>query len=458
MTPETAFLNAIHADPGDRMTYAVFADWLEEHGDPRAELVRALLDLRGLRDAVLGERICAAEQLYAGPAGKRLRRLGEVGDVSPDPRGLLRLHLRALPRDPAAFRDVWDWVTEVVVSRQNVLRQVPELLERLPLLSRLTLRPAPGQLAAWTQEAGRVRCRPVAVRVELEADPRALSHLDDLVSVLFGGLRELSLRRCQLGDSARMVQLLTQSGLKDLRRLELDYNRIAGYTLRALVRSLAMDRLEVLSLNGNSIGDEGLGALLGTTSLPALAELHLDGTWLTLGGLGTWLRSRCAPPADRPFHYRSVPFDFGWTVPPEGPAVVVAWHDRSPWGAGNVENLPFPAWTDALTFRRERPWERGDLARILVQPQLSRLRRLCLCGGLSVSLLEVLAWILRYSSIEILELTDDGLTEDVLRPLVVALLPRYPTLRLRSRQLGPESPVVAALRERFPRVEVGNEP
>src|SRR5690349_9754543 len=35
-----AFLTAIAEDPADPAPRLVFADWLEEHGDPRADLVR----------------------------------------------------------------------------------------------------------------------------------------------------------------------------------------------------------------------------------------------------------------------------------------------------------------------------------------------------------------------------------------------------------------------------------
>jgi uncharacterized protein (TIGR02996 family) len=42
MTYEDAFLNAISHSPNDPLPRLVFADWLEEQGDPRAELIRLL--------------------------------------------------------------------------------------------------------------------------------------------------------------------------------------------------------------------------------------------------------------------------------------------------------------------------------------------------------------------------------------------------------------------------------
>jgi uncharacterized protein (TIGR02996 family) len=48
MNPETPFLEAIKADPRDTATRLVYADWLEERGDPRAELIRIEEEMRPL--------------------------------------------------------------------------------------------------------------------------------------------------------------------------------------------------------------------------------------------------------------------------------------------------------------------------------------------------------------------------------------------------------------------------
>jgi uncharacterized protein (TIGR02996 family) len=46
MNDENAFQAALDANPGDHTTRLVLADWLQEHGDPRAEGYRALGVLR----------------------------------------------------------------------------------------------------------------------------------------------------------------------------------------------------------------------------------------------------------------------------------------------------------------------------------------------------------------------------------------------------------------------------
>ena len=46
MTDDRAFLEAIAADPDDEATRLVYADWLEEHGDSRAQFLRLEIEYR----------------------------------------------------------------------------------------------------------------------------------------------------------------------------------------------------------------------------------------------------------------------------------------------------------------------------------------------------------------------------------------------------------------------------
>lgn len=50
MNDEAAFLAAIAAAPGDPTPRLVYADWLEERGDPRAEFIRLQHQLADLLD------------------------------------------------------------------------------------------------------------------------------------------------------------------------------------------------------------------------------------------------------------------------------------------------------------------------------------------------------------------------------------------------------------------------
>ena len=68
MSIEAGLLRALHEGPGDTTTWLVLADWLEEQGDPRGELLRLSLDQR------------RSDRGKDAPAGqKRLLHLLEAG-------------------------------------------------------------------------------------------------------------------------------------------------------------------------------------------------------------------------------------------------------------------------------------------------------------------------------------------------------------------------------------------
>src|SRR5215470_1619052 len=49
MPEQDAFLQAILAEPDDDGLRLMYADWLEEHGDPRGEFIRLQCALAGMR-------------------------------------------------------------------------------------------------------------------------------------------------------------------------------------------------------------------------------------------------------------------------------------------------------------------------------------------------------------------------------------------------------------------------
>ena len=55
MTTEDDFQAALDAHPDDWQTRLVFADWLQERGDPRAEGYRALARLRRIPESISNE-------------------------------------------------------------------------------------------------------------------------------------------------------------------------------------------------------------------------------------------------------------------------------------------------------------------------------------------------------------------------------------------------------------------
>ena len=86
MSDESALIRAVLANPGDHTVRLVYADWLEERSDPRAEYLRLL---------------CATAQPndMAGDGEATLARLGEL-QASLDPRWMALMH-RGVVRRPA---------------------------------------------------------------------------------------------------------------------------------------------------------------------------------------------------------------------------------------------------------------------------------------------------------------------------------------------------------------------
>lgn len=84
MIEEAAFVAAILASPRDDMPRLVFADWLDERGDPRGELLRISTELEGLES-------------LAPPTDMpgRLARVRRIGRLTQRWRELIRPEYRA---------------------------------------------------------------------------------------------------------------------------------------------------------------------------------------------------------------------------------------------------------------------------------------------------------------------------------------------------------------------------
>ena len=86
------FLQRIRAYPDDDVPRLIYADWLDEQGDPRGEFIRVQVALANLPDdgpprrALLSARAGAARRLRGRLDGP-LPRPGERAGVPPRPRG-----------------------------------------------------------------------------------------------------------------------------------------------------------------------------------------------------------------------------------------------------------------------------------------------------------------------------------------------------------------------------------
>jgi uncharacterized protein (TIGR02996 family) len=240
--PEGAGLvRDIGEHPEDDAPRLVYADWLDEHGEPaRAEFIRVQVELARL------------------PAG------------APAPAELVDRE-RALREE--VLRSWLGPLCGAVEVEWHFERGLPD---------RVTLG------VETFVEVGETICRESGVReVHLFSTPRGpgerpdLGALADLPSL--GRVRLLDLRGCYLG-AADVEALAASPHLTGLAELRLEGNRVGAEGVRVLAGCASLGGLTALRLGGNLVGDEGVRALAGG-ALRRLEVLDLSHNSVTDDGL-----------------------------------------------------------------------------------------------------------------------------------------------------------------------------
>ncbi len=298
---ELGFFARIAEEPLDDTPRLIYADWLEERGDPLAEVIRVECELHG--HARVGEaRYYALHQRY-----HRLRH--EFDELWQD-------RLKDLPLEfVGTDRGLVD---SIYITPQDFTECAAELFALCPWLSRLCLKgeltpfpPSPywsrigalqigeGAEKGWLESL--LRSGNFTRLMELEiwepnlnkkdvaalADSPVTTGLQKLGiwrSNLHGVLLKLltsggtlqNLRTLRLGmneafrDRGAMM-LALWPGLAAVERLDLDDSAIGSDGALALAQSPYVERLVKLSLQDNQVGDEGAAALL---TSPRMSRLH----------------------------------------------------------------------------------------------------------------------------------------------------------------------------------------
>lgn len=252
MIPETAFLERILATPEEDSPRLIFADWLDERGDPRGEFIRVQCALARL----------PADDPRRFDLMRRERQLRERhGEHWAAP-------LRGLATAPLFRRGL---VEIVNVEARIFLARGGELFGRAPIqhvrlldvgssLSRLASCAHLGRLTGLTFFAQHLGDRLARALAECE-------HLS--------GLRTLELGRNRLGDSG--VEALAHSPvLSNLLRLDLSDNFVSDLGAQALAASSRLKQLRRLELNHNELTADGLEALAASALLSGLTDLELS--------------------------------------------------------------------------------------------------------------------------------------------------------------------------------------
>jgi uncharacterized protein (TIGR02996 family) len=241
MNHDQAFREAILTNPDDNMPRLVYADWLEEHGDPRAEFIRVQ---------------CTVAQLPDGPERRALEARAQqlLSQHGPEWAGPIR---RMEVRGAVAFRR--GWIESLTVSTRDLLRHADELF-RVALIRHLGL---------------------------FKARPEHMQPLAELpylagVSTLDFDNGPYSYDYGNHFDTAGAQALASSPYLTRLTALNLRWNRIGDEGVRALAASPYMGRLTTLNLfdTGTVSSMKGptglsLASILPLLALPCLTDLDL---------------------------------------------------------------------------------------------------------------------------------------------------------------------------------------
>jgi uncharacterized protein (TIGR02996 family) len=241
MTHDEAFLAAVREAPDDDAPRLLYADWLEERGDPRGAFIRAqcVLERFDPADPVRQE----LEEQTAALLGRH-----EKEWTAP---------LREMASD---WRFRRGFVEEVTVSGADFLRRGGDLFAAFPV-TRLRLELSRAQVA------------------------------DVARSLHLAQVRFLDVSSCKLRDGD-VTTLLDSPHLTRLTDLDLSANEVEGPAVLALVGSPLLGRLTSLNLRANhSLGGRAARALAQAPAAASLRSLDLSFTNIGPGGLRDLLAS-----------------------------------------------------------------------------------------------------------------------------------------------------------------------
>jgi uncharacterized protein (TIGR02996 family) len=371
------FVRAICADPEDDTARLVYADWLDENGEPlRAEFIRLQCELDSTDPFAPGRRaLCRREWDLIRKHGKQWIREDSIADVV-DPESLWHHPPKTCFRRGFVDR-AW------FVSPDDFCRTAPVLFARAPVTGISLWSPytVPQDRQQWFQNTGfaiamrelglqnypvhepcgtefpepdefrRMADSPEFTRLRsfamnaLYTDRRHLRIL--AASPAAANLRELDLsgNMCLVGEAwAALVETPAFAGLRSLR---LDDSHLRASGLGALVNSPHLGDLERLSLeadpNRSAVGPEGIRLICESRGLPKLRELNLHGQ----GGGSAGLRTLAAWPGLARLTRLDLSFFYAEGDAADVPPAWTAFVNSPHWGqlrelnleGGDLENL-----------------------------------------------------------------------------------------------------------------------
>jgi uncharacterized protein (TIGR02996 family) len=321
MSERDALMQAVLAAPDDDAPRLVFADWLDEHGEPeRAEFVRVQCELARTTDPGRRGRLLPREKelldqhsrKWAGPLAKLATavhfRRGFVEGVTVGARNLLDSAEKLFSLAPVRY---------LKVLRLNQTAGAAEAIAQLPQLGGVEELDLGGNRSGGAKVAallrsphlGRVRrldltesgLDGVAYRRLAEAAVPSLNDLTLNANTFTGQGRTLAaaeptwkLERLALQNAsvaaADVVALASWTALASLRHLDLAWNRLPVAVCEAIAGSKHLAKLESIDLTYTTMGAAGILALV--EALPNLRHLQLRGCNVGQRGLKSLVSCR----------------------------------------------------------------------------------------------------------------------------------------------------------------------
>ncbi len=263
------FLQAILDDSDDDSLRLIYADWLEERGDPRGEFIRIQCELaRGMNGTRRSPLVQREQQLL------RLHEDEWTSSVC----SLMKRRRRGFFN----WKFIRGFIEEVWLDPRHSLAGIDELFQLAPIRCLAFQmnheeRTFPGEYRALFPCA-LANCPLLKRVVSLEV---SFSHLgsDGIQALIFSdyldNLKSLNLHDNRIGDGGARA-LAGSSLLERLEKLDLSNNAIGPVGVRALASALAAQgetsKLRSLGLQGNPLRATGMRVILDSPILRRVAE------------------------------------------------------------------------------------------------------------------------------------------------------------------------------------------
>ena len=261
-TKQRHFIQDVVAHPDDDMPRLIYADWLEERGDPQGEFIRVQCELASIdphdpRRADLESRelqlATAHGKRWAGPVRHGVRRWW-----------FRRGMLEGIKIDAEQFLRTADQLLESTVIRRIEFSRAASLLDQLaasPWLARLIEVSLQHNFLGREGEQLRPRFSPHTPRYDSAAEARTAY--------------ESAVRGMQQSGAEQLRAFLAAPALANLRALSLEDNHFGDPVATILADSRQLNSLQSLNLRTNGISAEGVTRLAAAEHLSSLRHLVL---------------------------------------------------------------------------------------------------------------------------------------------------------------------------------------